>query len=52
MSRVLAIVVREVRSYFQDKAELVFGLALPIAIFALMYGAFGGGPSSTVLHTS
>jgi len=43
MSRVLAIAVREVRTYFQDKADMVFGLGLPIAVFALMYGAFGGG---------
>ncbi len=43
MSRVLAIAGREVRSYFQDKADMVFGLGLPIAVFALMYGAFSGG---------
>ncbi|NLE94445.1 MAG: ABC transporter permease [Dehalococcoidia bacterium] len=42
MSRVLAIAVREVRSYLQDRGDLAFSLLLPIAIFALMYGAFSG----------
>ena len=36
------IALREVQSYLQDKADLAFSLLLPIAIFALMYGAFGG----------
>ncbi|TET17957.1 MAG: ABC transporter permease, partial [Dehalococcoidia bacterium] len=31
-----------VRIYLQDKGDLAFSLLLPIAIFALMYGAFGG----------
>jgi ABC-2 type transport system permease protein len=42
MSRVLTIALRDVRSYFQDRADMVFGLLLPVAIFALMYGAFSG----------
>ncbi|MFC1914831.1 ABC transporter permease [Chloroflexota bacterium] len=42
MIRVLTITIKEVRSYLQDKADLAFSLLLPIAIFALMYGAFGG----------
>ena len=42
MSRVFTIALREVRSYLQDKADLAFSLLLPIAIFALMYGAFSG----------
>ncbi|MFC2005015.1 ABC transporter permease [Chloroflexota bacterium] len=42
MIRVLVVALREVRSYLQDKADLAFSLLLPIAIFALMYGAFGG----------
>lgn len=41
MIRVFIIALREVRSYLQDKADLAFSLLLPIAIFALMYGAFG-----------
>jgi len=42
MTRVLIVALREVRIYLQDKADLAFSLLLPIAIFALMYGAFGG----------
>lgn len=42
MKRPLIVALREVRSYLQDKADLAFSLLLPIAIFALMYGAFGG----------
>lgn len=42
MIRSLVLVLREVRTYLQDKADLAFSLLLPIAIFALMYGAFGG----------
>ncbi len=42
MLRALFVTIREVRAYMQDKGELAFSLLLPIAIFALMYGAFGG----------
>ena len=42
MIRVFIIALREVRSYLQDRADLAFSLILPVAIFALMYGAFGG----------
>ena len=42
MNRTLIVALREVRTYLQDKADLAFSLLLPIAIFALMYGAFGG----------
>lgn len=42
MDRVFSIVVREVRSYLQDKADLAFSLLLPVAIFSLMYGAYSG----------
>lgn len=42
MKRALFITLNEVRLYLQDKADLAFGLLLPIATFALMYGAFGG----------
>ena len=42
MTRALIVALREVRSYLQDKADLAFSLLLPVAIFALMYGAFGG----------
>ena len=47
MSRPLVLALREVRSYLQDKGDLAFTLLLPIAIFALMYGAFGG---TTLFH--
>ncbi|MBA7650010.1 Linearmycin resistance permease protein LnrM [subsurface metagenome] len=42
MIRSLIVALREVRTYLQDKADLAFSLLLPIAIFALIYGAFGG----------
>jgi len=42
MSRALIVALREVRTYLQDKGDLAFSLLLPIAVFALMYGAFGG----------
>jgi ABC-2 type transport system permease protein len=42
MIRPLLVALREVRTYLQDKADLAFSLLLPIAIFGLMYGAFGG----------
>jgi ABC-2 type transport system permease protein len=41
MVRVIVVTLREVRTYLQDRGELAFSLLLPIAIFALMYGAFG-----------
>jgi ABC-2 type transport system permease protein len=42
MTRALLVALWEVRAYLKDKADLAFSLLLPIAIFALMYGAFGG----------
>ncbi|MDD5191202.1 MAG: ABC transporter permease [Dehalococcoidales bacterium] len=42
MKRAWVITFREVRNYLQDKADLAFSLVLPIATFALLYGAFGG----------
>ncbi len=42
MKRAFTVALREVRSYLQDKGDLAFSLLLPIAIFALIYGAFGG----------
>ncbi len=42
MIRALIVALREVRTYLQDKADLAFSLLLPIAVFALMYGALGG----------
>ncbi len=34
--------VKEVRDFFRDRGDLAFSLLLPVLIFALMYGAFGG----------
>jgi ABC-2 type transport system permease protein len=42
MHRSLLVALLQVRIYLQDKGDLAFSLLLPIAIFALMYGAFGG----------
>ena len=42
MVRALSVTLREVRSFLQDKGDLAFSLLLPIAVFALTYGAFGG----------
>jgi ABC-type Na+ efflux pump permease subunit len=42
MKRAWIIALREVRTFLQDKADLAFSLFLPIATFALIYGAFGG----------
>ena len=42
MIRAILVAGLAVRTYLQDRGELGFSLLLPIAIFALMYGAFGG----------
>ena len=42
LTRILVVALMEIRSYLRDKADLAFSMLLPIAIFALMYGAFGG----------
>jgi ABC-2 type transport system permease protein len=42
MKKALFITLKEVRDFLQDKGDLSFSLVLPILIFALMYGAFGG----------
>ncbi len=47
MNRAFIVALREVRTYLQDKADLAFSLLLPIVLFALMYGAFGG---DTLFH--
>ena len=47
MARPLLVALLQVRIYLRDKADLAFSLFLPIAIFALMYGAFGG---QTLFH--
>jgi ABC-2 type transport system permease protein len=47
MKRAFILALKEVRSYLRDKADLGFSLLLPIVLFALMYGAFGG---DTMFH--
>ena len=47
MNRAIIVALQEVRTYLQDRADLAFSLLLPIAIFALIYGAFGG---QTLFH--
>ncbi len=42
MKNALAIALREIKSYLQDKGDLSFSLLLPVITFALIYGAFGG----------
>jgi ABC-type multidrug transport system permease subunit len=42
MGRALLVTIRETRAFLHDTGELAFSLLLPVAIFALMYGAFGG----------
>ena len=43
MTRPLLVGLLELRRYLADRAELAFGIALPIALFALMYTTFSGG---------
>jgi len=42
MIKAILVARLAVRTYLQDRGDLGFSLLLPIAIFALMYGAFGG----------
>jgi ABC-2 type transport system permease protein len=42
MKKALYIALKEVRDFLRDKGDLSFSLILPILIFGLMYGAFGG----------
>ena len=41
MTKPLLVALLQVRIYLRDKGDLAFSLLLPIAIFALSYGAFG-----------
>ena len=45
MLRPLHIALIELKRYLVNRGELGFSLALPIVLFALMYGAFGGEES-------
>ena len=48
MLRPILIASIELKRYFSDKAEMAFSIALPVVMFALMYGAFGGEPSVSI----
>jgi len=48
MLRPFLIASVELKRYFSDKAEMAFSIALPVVMFALMYGAFGGEPSVNI----
>ena len=45
MVRPIFIAWLEVKRYLADRGDLAFSLALPIALFALMYGVFSGDVS-------
>jgi len=40
--RVFAIVIRELKSFISDRADLAFSILLPVALMALMVAVFGG----------
>ena len=42
MLRPFDIAYIELKRYIADHLSLAFGILLPIVLFALMYGAFGG----------
>ncbi len=45
MTRALFVGLLELRRYLADRGELAFGIALPIALFALMHATWAGGAS-------
>ena len=46
MLRPLYIAFLDLKRFLLNPGELAFSIALPILLFALMYGAFGGGDAS------
>ena len=42
MPRAVHVALLELKRYMTDRAALAFGIALPIALFALMYAVFSG----------
>lgn len=46
MLRPLYIAFLDLKRFLLNPGELAFSIALPILLFALMYGAFGGGEAS------
>ncbi len=45
MARPVHLAVLEVKRFLADRGDLAFSIALPIALFALMFGVFGGQTS-------
>ncbi len=45
MTLAIHIAVLELKRYLSNRGELAFGLALPVVLFGLIYGVFGGGVS-------
>ena len=45
MARPFLLALLEVKRFLADRGALAFSIALPIALFALMLGVFGGGTS-------
>ncbi len=45
MTLFLHIALLELKRYLTNRAELAFGMALPIVLFGLTYAVFGGGTS-------
>ena len=45
MNRSVLVALREVKTFLRDRGDLAFSLLLPIIVFALIYGAFGGSDS-------
>ena len=46
MLRPLYIAFLDLKRFLLNPGELAFSIAVPILLFALMYGAFGGGEAS------
>ena len=48
MNKLLAIIGKELRSFASDPQQLFFSFLMPIAIIAMMVGAFGGGQTVSI----
>jgi ABC-2 type transport system permease protein len=45
MNKAWLVARKEIKAFLTDRADLAYSLLLPIAIFVLLYGAFGGHSS-------
>ena len=50
MPRAVHVALLELKRYVTDRAALAFGIALPIALFALMYAVFSGEGFNGTAH--